>query len=91
MPPFQIGAASGTTHALPYSYDAHVPLAFYGTAFRAGIYRESVEPVDLAVTLSSLLRVNKPASAVGRVLNESFADSVINNPVGEVAASPATK
>jgi predicted AlkP superfamily pyrophosphatase or phosphodiesterase len=74
MPPFEIGAASGTTHAMPYSYDAHVPLAFYGTAFRAGIYREEVEPIDIAPTLSSLLRINKPASAVGRVLREAFVD-----------------
>jgi hypothetical protein len=87
MPPFQIGAAAGTTHALPYSYDAHVPLAFYGTAFRAGVYRENVEPVDLAVTLSSLLRTNKPASAVGRVLHEAFADA----PTAGVAAAAGTK
>jgi arylsulfatase A-like enzyme len=74
MAPFEIGASSGTTHALPYSYDAHVPLAFYGTAFRPGIYREEVEPIDLAVTLSSLLRINKPSSAVGRTLREAFVD-----------------
>ncbi len=74
-PPFQVGYASGTGHALPYSYDAHIPLAFYGTAFRPGIYRESVEPVDLAVTFTSLLRINKPASAVGRALHEAFADN----------------
>jgi hypothetical protein len=86
-PPFQVGSSSGTSHAVPYSYDAHVPLAFYGTAFRADIYRESVEPVDLAVTLSSLLRINKPASAVGRVLHEAFRD----NPGVGVAAVPATK
>jgi predicted AlkP superfamily pyrophosphatase or phosphodiesterase len=86
-PPFQVGYSSGTGHAVPYSYDAHVPLAFYGTAFRAGVYRESVEPVDLAVTLSSLLRINKPASAVGRVLQEAFIDS----PSVGVAAAPATK
>lgn len=79
-PPFQVGYGSGTGHALPYSYDAHVPLAFYGTAFRPGVYRESVEPVDLAVTLSSLLRINKPASAVGRALHEAFVD----NPAGAV-------
>jgi hypothetical protein len=72
MPPFQIAGESGTNHGVPYSYDAHVPLAFYGPGFRAGIYRQSVEPVDLAVTLSSLLRINKPASAVGRVLVEAF-------------------
>ena len=87
MAPFQIGSGGGTTHGVPYSYDAHVPLAFYGTAFRAGIYRESVEPVDLAVTLSSLLRTNKPASAVGRVLHEAFAD----NPGVGVATAAGTK
>jgi hypothetical protein len=95
MPPFQIGAATGTTHGVPYSYDAHVPLAFYGTAFRAGIYRESVEPIDLAVTLSSLLRINKPASATGRVLYEAFADNVCDRGCGGastgVAEAPATK
>jgi predicted AlkP superfamily pyrophosphatase or phosphodiesterase len=87
MPPFQVPGSGGTTHAVPYSYDAHVPLAFYGTAFRPGIYRESVEPVDLAVTLSSLLRTNKPASAVGRVLHEAFVDNI----AGIVAAAPASK
>jgi hypothetical protein len=87
MPPFQIGSPSGTTHGVPYSYDAHVPLAFYGTAFRAGIYRESVEPIDLAVTLSSVLRINKPASAMGRALHEAFSD----NPADAVAATATTK
>jgi hypothetical protein len=43
--------------------------------------------VDLAVTLSSLLRTNKPASAVGRVLHEAFAD----NPAAGVAATAGTK
>lgn len=87
MAPFLIGSGSGTTHGVPYSYDAHVPLAFYGPGFRAGIYRESVEPVDLAVTLSSLLRVNKPASAVGRALHEAFADA----PQAQVAAEGSAK
>ena len=87
LPPFQIGASTGTTHGVPYSYDVHVPLAFYGAEFRAGVYRESVEPVDLAVTLSSLLRIDKPASAVGRVLDEAFAGQA----AVAVAATPATK
>jgi predicted AlkP superfamily pyrophosphatase or phosphodiesterase len=87
LPPFQIGASAGTTHGVPYSYDAHVPLAFYGSQFRAGIYHENVEPVDLAVTLSSLLRINKPASAVGRALDEAFADQA----GAAVAATAATK
>ena len=35
----------------PFSYDTHVPLAFYGLAFQPGVYRTHAEPVDLAVTL----------------------------------------
>lgn len=72
MPPFVVGYASGTGHALPYSYDAHVPLGFYGPQFRTGEYRDAAEPVDLAVTLASILGINKPASAVGRVLTEGI-------------------
>jgi len=70
--PFLVGYPTGTDHALPYSYDAHVPLAFVGAPFRAGYYDETVEPVDLAVTLSAILGVNKPTSAVGRVLSEAL-------------------
>jgi hypothetical protein len=70
--PFIVGWPTGTDHALPYSYDSHVPLAFVGAPFKAGYYDETVEPVDLAVTLSAVLGINKPASAVGRVLSESM-------------------
>ena len=62
------GSASGTNHYTPYSYDRHVPLAFFGAPFLPGTYHELVEPVDIAVTLASLLRVNRPSAAVGRVL-----------------------
>jgi hypothetical protein len=62
------GQATGTNHYTPYSYDRHVPLGFYGSAFVPGIYHEAVEPVDIAATFASLLRVNRPTAAVGRVL-----------------------
>ena len=42
--------AKGTDHATPYTYDTHVPFAFYGLPFRPGTYRTHAEPVDLAVT-----------------------------------------
>ena len=45
---------NGTTHYSPWSYDRHVPLAFYGAPFAAGEYHERVAPVDLAVTFASL-------------------------------------
>jgi predicted AlkP superfamily pyrophosphatase or phosphodiesterase len=63
---------SGTTHFSPWSYDRHVPLAFYGAPFVPGTYRGRVEPVDLAATFASLLGVNMPSAAVGRVLTESL-------------------
>jgi Type I phosphodiesterase / nucleotide pyrophosphatase len=70
--PFLVGSSKGTDHASPFSYDTHVPLAFYGLAFQPGIYRTHAEPVDLAVTLASLLGINAPAKATGRVLIEAL-------------------
>jgi predicted AlkP superfamily pyrophosphatase or phosphodiesterase len=60
-------------HSMPYSYDAHVPLLFFGLPFKPGTYRAQTQPVDLAVTLTSLLGINKPTNAVGRVLIEALA------------------
>jgi len=62
----------GTTHFSPWSYDRHVPLAFYGAPFQPGEYHERVAPVDLAATLASLAGVNQPSAAVGRVLTEAL-------------------
>ena len=72
---YTVGSATGTDHASPYTYDTHVPLAFYGLPFRPGTYRTHAEPVDLAVTLASLLGINAPTHAVGRVLTEALAPS----------------
>ena len=81
--PFQVGIMKGTDHATPFSYDTHVPLAFYGLAFQTGIYRTHAEPIDLAVTLASLLGINPPAQATGRVLTEALA------PAHRLVAPPA--
>ncbi len=70
---YAVGSAKGTDHASPWAYDTHVPLAFYGLAFRTGTYRSSTEPVDMAVTFASLLGINAPTHAVGRVLIEALA------------------
>jgi arylsulfatase A-like enzyme len=66
------GAFAGTTHFSPWSYDRHVPLAFYGAPFKPGEYHQLVAPVDLAVTFASLAGVNRPSAAVGRVLTEAL-------------------
>jgi hypothetical protein len=69
---YAVGSARGTDHASPYNYDTHVPLAFYGLPFQTGTYRASVEPIDLAATLASLLGINAPTHSLGRVLTEAL-------------------
>jgi predicted AlkP superfamily pyrophosphatase or phosphodiesterase len=71
--PFTVASTKGTDHATPYTYDTHVPLAFYGLPFQLGAYRTHAEPVDLAITLASLLGINAPTHAIGRVLTEALA------------------
>ncbi len=66
------GSVGGTNHYTPYSYDRHVPLAFYGGPFNPGIYHGRVEPVDLAATIASLLGVNQPSAAVGHILTQAI-------------------
>jgi predicted AlkP superfamily pyrophosphatase or phosphodiesterase len=65
---YELAGNHGTNHFSPYSYDRHVPLAFYGSAFRPGIYHDRVAPVDMAATFASLLRINQPSASVGHVL-----------------------
>ena len=71
---FQMGQmkAGGTNHFSPYSYDRHVPLAFYGAPFAAGTYYNLVQPVDLAATFAALLGINQPSASVGHILTEAL-------------------
>jgi arylsulfatase A-like enzyme len=64
--------STGTTHFSPWSYDRHVPLAFYGAPFLPGEDHERVAPVDLAATFASLAGINQPSASVGRVLTEAL-------------------
>jgi predicted AlkP superfamily pyrophosphatase or phosphodiesterase len=64
---------SGTTHGMPYSYDAHVPLIFFGPAVKPGRYYSNVAIYDVAPTLAALLQIEPPSGAFGRVLDEMFA------------------
>jgi predicted AlkP superfamily pyrophosphatase or phosphodiesterase len=69
---YTVGPGKGTDHVSPYNYDTHVPLLLYGIPFQPGTYRASVEPVDLAPTLASLLGINAPTHSIGRVLTEAI-------------------
>jgi len=81
-PPFTVSTKEAAEHGVAYSYDQHVPLAFYGPAFRSGVYREQVEPTDLAPTLAVLLGINKPTNSTGRVLVQAL------NPASNVPSPP---
>jgi arylsulfatase A-like enzyme len=60
------------THGTPYDYDSHVPLIFYGPAFRPGRYDQFVRTVDIAPTLAAVVGA-KPLEAVdGVVLRQAL-------------------
>ena len=69
---YEVDRGNGTNHFSPYSYDRHVPLAFYGSPFVPGTYHDRVAPVDIAATFASLLRVNQPSACVGHVLTQAI-------------------
>jgi len=65
--PFQIvdSYPSGTNHGTPYSYDATVPVIFFGHGVKAGTYVQQIDPIDVAPTAAALLEMLPPAQAEG--------------------------
>jgi arylsulfatase A-like enzyme len=66
-------AARGTGHGSHHEYDTHVPLIFWGGAWRAGAAADAVTPYDLAPTLAAALRISLP-DATGCHLAEGERD-----------------
>ncbi len=66
------GTGHGVSYGSLYNYDARVPLCFYGPQFRARVFEDAVQSVDIAPTLARIMGVNIPSSCVGRVLNEAL-------------------
>jgi predicted AlkP superfamily pyrophosphatase or phosphodiesterase len=66
------GYESIATHGTPHDYDSHVPLVFYGAAFRPARHGEFVRTVDIAPTLAAITGV-RPAEAIdGTVLRRAL-------------------
>ena len=59
-------------HGQPSDLDAHVPLIFWGTGFRGGIYGARANTVDIAPTLARLLGLSPLSVVDGRVLTEAI-------------------
>ncbi|MBX7115648.1 MAG: alkaline phosphatase family protein [Myxococcaceae bacterium] len=72
--PFNVIEAetAGTSHGTPYSYDAEVPVIFYGKGIRPGYYPQNISIADVATTVSALLEMGQPASAEGDVRSEAL-------------------
>lgn len=63
----------GTSHGSPYSYDTNVPLILMGKPWiKPGYYSTYAEVVDIAPSLSHLLRLRPPSASEGRVLGEAL-------------------
>ncbi len=69
----------GTDHGSPWTYDAHVPLLWFGTGIASGVYQEPAAVVDIAPTLSALLGIDPPSSLPGRVLREMLLPGGLDN------------
>ncbi len=61
---------SAATHGSPYKYDTHVPMYFAGWKLKPQRITRLTSPEDIAVTLSSVMRVGFPDKATGTVLPE---------------------
>jgi len=64
--------ATGTTHGTMYAYDQRVPVILYGSGIRPGIHEEPATPLDLSVTIASMVGVQLP-SPDGQVLTGALA------------------
>ena len=60
----------GTTHGSPYAYDTHVPLLWYGWRVPTGTSFRPVSVIDIAPTLSAILRIMEPNGTIGKVILE---------------------
>lgn len=59
---------TGTTHGACYTYDSQVPLIFYGAAIPKGKSYEEAFITDIAPTICTLLKINRPAASIGKCL-----------------------
>jgi predicted AlkP superfamily pyrophosphatase or phosphodiesterase len=74
--PYWLFGATGTSHGTPFGYDTHVPVIFMGPGIKPGKYYDSIAVNDIAPTLATLLSLEIPSGAAGRVLAEIFTKEV---------------
>jgi predicted AlkP superfamily pyrophosphatase or phosphodiesterase len=65
-----VGGLTGTTHGSHYNYDTHVPVIFYGAGVNKGVTDEYHPIIDIAPTLSILLKIKFPSGCEGQPVVE---------------------
>jgi predicted AlkP superfamily pyrophosphatase or phosphodiesterase len=60
----------GTSHGSGYSYDTHVPLIFYGNGIKKGVSKKAYKIIDIAPTISNLLKIEAPNGTSGNIIDE---------------------
>jgi predicted AlkP superfamily pyrophosphatase or phosphodiesterase len=65
---FSLGGTDRATHGTAYSYDTHVPLLFFGWGIPKQEVNDPVYTVDIAPTISNLLKINEPSGCIGKPL-----------------------
>lgn len=60
----------GTEHSTAYGYDTHIPLIFYGYGIKTGHSNRYIPVIDIAPTLSYLLKIEAPNGNKGQIIKE---------------------
>jgi len=63
-------SSKGTSHGSGYSYDTHVPLIFYGNGIEKGTSTKKYKIIDIAPTISNLLKIEAPNGTSGKIIEE---------------------
>lgn len=75
-------------HGSPYDYDAHVPILFYGPAFKPGKYGGFVRVVDMAPTLAEVLGVRPIERLDGHALTQAIRTRAERGSLANATAAP---
>ena len=60
----------GTSHGSGYSYDTHVPVIFYGNGIKKGASKKTYKIIDIAPTISNLMKIEAPNGTSGKIIEE---------------------
>lgn len=79
---------AGTGSGSPFAYDTQVPLILCGSSIRAGRFSQTVSPIDIAPTVTSILGIEAPSLCEGSGLSDAIGQ-VMGPPRPRTSAAPA--